>query len=152
MSVTVTPGDPLSPEARALLGASAAMMVDRYPAEVNYSMAPEDLDDPRIQFFLAMSGNQAVGCAALATREGYGEIKSMFVAPEARGAGAGAALMRKLEAFAREKGLPILRLETGPDLISACALYEREGFAIRGPFGDYLDDPLSRFYEKALSA
>ncbi|WP_424975798.1 GNAT family N-acetyltransferase [Dinoroseobacter sp. S124A] len=152
MTVTVRRADPLGPEARALLGASAAMMADRYPAEVNYSMAPEDLDDPAIRFVLAFADDTAIGCAALATRAGYGEIKSMFVAPEARGLGAGAALLRTLEGFAREDGLPALRLETGPDLTSACALYEREGFATRGPFGDYLDDPLSRFYEKPLGA
>jgi putative acetyltransferase len=41
-------------------------------------------------------------------------------------------------------------LETGPDQPEALGLYERYGFARRGPYGDYPDDPLSVFMEKRL--
>ena len=47
-------------------------------------------------------------------------------------------------------GLPALRLETGVRQPAALRLYERAGYARRGPFGGYPDDPLSVFMEKLL--
>jgi putative acetyltransferase len=47
-----------------------------------------------------------------------------------------------------EAGQSLLRLETGIDNHEALALYERQGFVRRGPFGDYREDPLSVFMEK----
>jgi len=43
-----------------------------------------------------------------------------------------------------------LRLETGIHQHAAIGLYEREGFRPIPPFGEYKDDPLSRFYEKQI--
>jgi putative acetyltransferase len=42
-------------------------------------------------------------------------------------------------------------LETGPYQHQALGLYERLGYARRGPYGDYRDDPLSVFMEKRLA-
>ena len=91
-----------------------------------------------------------VGCGALALKTGYGEVKSMFVAPEARGARIGERILDRIVAEARAEGLPLLRLETGDKLASAHALYERAGFRYRGPFGEYEDGPHSVFMEMAL--
>jgi putative acetyltransferase len=74
----------------------------------------------------------------------------MFVADAARGQGVGAALLAHLEEEARKRSLPILRLETGNTLYAAHRLYQRHGFALRGPFGDYTDSPASLFMEKPL--
>jgi putative acetyltransferase len=43
-----------------------------------------------------------------------------------------------------------VRLETGIHQLAAIALYERAGFESIPPFGEYVDDPNSRFYEKVL--
>jgi putative acetyltransferase len=91
-----------------------------------------------------------VGCGALAIRDGYGEIKSMFVDPETRRAGVAAGLLGRLEAEATARGLAILRLETGDLLHAARAFYGRNGFTIRGPFGSYSAHPHSVFMEKRL--
>ena len=88
---------------------------------------------------------------ALAIRDGYGEIKSMFVDPDARGTGVAAGLMGQLEAEAVTQGMEMIRLETGTLLEAAQALYRRHGFTTCGPFGDYSAHPHSVFMEKRLA-
>jgi putative acetyltransferase len=149
MTLTVRPGAPTSPEGRALLGASHALLTSLYPPEDNFFLSVEDLAAPHIDFWIA-EGDRPLGCVALARMDGYGEVKSLFVDPAARGRGVGAALMAALEARAREAGLPLLRLETGDTLTEAHRLYARTGFAPCGPFGDYREGPHSVFMEKRL--
>lgn len=68
----------------------------------------------------------------------HGELKSMFVADEARGQGAGRALLDHLVDFAREKRMTRLSLETGvSDYFDAArALYARNGFEVCDAFAD----------------
>ena len=80
----------------------------------------------------------------------YGEIKRVFVRPQARGRGAAARLMGLLEQAAREAGCTALMLETGPEQPEALGLYRRCGFERCGPYGDYPDDPHSVFMRKGL--
>ena len=49
-------------------------------------------------------------------------------------------------------GCKLLMLETGPYQLEALALYASAGYERRGPFGHYVNDPLSVFMEKHLSA
>lgn len=142
-------GDPR--EARALLEASHAMMLELFDPESNHFLSLDTLAQPDIRFFVARLDGCTVGCGALALRNGYGEIKSMFVDPETRRAGVAAGLMARIEAEAMAHGLPILRLETGNLLEAAHALYRRCGFADCGPFGDYTAHPHSVFMEKRLT-
>ncbi len=151
MTVTVRKADPREPAARALLQESHALMRSLFPAESNHFLSVDALAAPDIAFFVAMRGGRTLGTGALADKGGYGEIKSMFVAPEARGGGTGAAILAAIEAEARARGLAALMLETGDTLDAAHRLYERAGFTRRGPFGDYAADPLSRFMEKPLT-
>jgi len=148
--IAVAPGDPRSAAGTALLTASHAYLQSLYPAEDNYFLSIDDLCAPHITFLIALDAAQAVGCAALADFGSYGEVKSMFTDPAARGGGIGAALMAALEGVALAQGLPMLRLETGDDLYPAHRLYERHGFRRCGPFGDYAAGPHSVFMEKAL--
>lgn len=141
-------GDPR--EARALLEASHAMMMALFNPDSNHFLSLEALAGPEISFFVARLDGRTVGCGALAQRDGYGEIKSMFVDPDVRRAGVAAALMARLEAEAAAQGLDLLRLETGNLLEAAHALYARCGFAVCGPFGDYPAHPQSVFMEKRL--
>ena len=150
MTVTVEPGDPRHPQAKALLQASHALMQDLFPSDSNHFLSIDELCTPGIAFFIARNGDAILGTGALADKITYGEVKSMFVAADARGTGTGAAILAALEAEARARALPKLMLETGHSLHAAHRLYERAGFTFRGPFGDYPDDPLSRFMEKHL--
>jgi putative acetyltransferase len=141
-------GDPR--EARALLEASHAMMLELFTPEANHFLSLDALAAPDIKFFVARLDGRVVGCGALAIRDGYGEIKSMFVDPDARGTGVAAGLMGQLEAETMAHGLEMLRLETGTLLHAAQALYRRHGFTTRGPFGSYSEHPHSVFMEKRL--
>jgi putative acetyltransferase len=78
----------------------------------------------------------------------YGEVKRMYVRPQARGRGLARRLIETLEAKAVEQGCRTFMLETGPTQPEALILYERVGYQYRGPFGDYRDDPLSVFMQK----
>ncbi|MBP1806147.1 GNAT family N-acetyltransferase [Rubellimicrobium aerolatum] len=150
MTLTVRPADPRSGEGRALLGQSHALLSSLYPPEHNHYLSVDELAQPHIDFWIAAAGDQPLGCIALARLGDYGEVKSMFVAPAARGQGVGAALLATLEDHARAHALPVLRLETGDDLFPAHRLYRRHGFADCGPFGDYEPGPHSVFMEKRL--
>ncbi len=65
----------------------------------------------------------------------------MFVAPEARGTGTGAALLRGW----KQRRAPTACRSCGSKPATACtprtACTQRHGFTLRGPFGDYRDDP-----------
>jgi len=151
MSVTTRPGDPRDPAATALLHASHALMQSLYPPEDNYYLSIDALCTPAIRFVIAEQGGQTIGCAALALKDGYGELKSMFVDPAARGIGTADALMHQLDQIARAENLSFLRLETGPSLDAAHKLYARHGFTPCDRFGDYPESNNSVFMEKPLT-
>jgi putative acetyltransferase len=147
--ITVGPADPYAPGPAALLAQSHALMRAMFPAEANHFLGFEALTAPDIRFVAATEGEATLGTGALALRDGYAEVKSMFTAPEARGRGVADAILRHLIALARTEGRPILRLETGVGLDAAHRLYTRHGFRPCGPFGDYTAAPESLFYERA---
>ena len=148
--IAVEPGDPRAPQVAALLAQSHALMQALFPPEDNFFLDIDALCGPGIRFFVARERETVLGTGALALKDGYGEVKSMFTGEAARGRGVGAALLRAIEDEARAEGLPCLRLETGNVLHAAHRLYERHGFRTRGPFGDYPDARSSIFMEKAL--
>lgn len=149
-NVAIRLGDPRSEGSQALLKASHALMEALFPSESNHYLSVDELCTPDILFFEAELDGFTAGCAALALRDGYGEVKSMFVDPSKRGAMIGAKLLARLESECSLSGRDLLRLETGNKLAAAHRLYRSQGFVDRGPFGDYPDDPLSMFMEKRL--
>ncbi len=151
MSVVVRMGDPFEPAAAVLLKQSHALMETLFPPEDNFFLDLDALTAPHISFFIAEKDGQTLGTAALADKSTYGEIKSMFVMPDARGLGVGAALLARLEKEARAKGYTAMRLETGNKLEAAIGLYTRAGFTNCDRFGDYPDAKSSLFMEKLLT-
>ncbi|WP_166418173.1 GNAT family N-acetyltransferase [Cochlodiniinecator piscidefendens] len=150
MSIQVVLGDPHHVEAVALLRQSHALMEELFPAESNHYLSIDALCEPNIRFFHAKVDDRILGCAALAIKDGYGEIKSMFVSPDARGTGLAQRLMEQLESCARDENLPMMKLETGYLLEAAHKLYHAHGFTECAAFGDYEDDPINLFMEKTL--
>ena len=67
-----------------------------------------------------------------------------------RGRGVGRALLAALEDEARSLGAKRLVLETGERMREAVALYERTGFTVIPPFGEYVGAPLSLCMAKEL--
>ncbi|MBO9399792.1 GNAT family N-acetyltransferase [Shimia sp. R9_3] len=149
--IAVVPGDPRDPQATALLQASHALMQSLFAAEDNHFLSIDELCVPEISFFVAKEGDTTLGCVALANKGAYGEIKSMFVDPEARGKGIAHKLMAQLDTAARDQGLAELKLETGDKLSEAHSLYHTHGFEDCGPFGDYEANSSSIFMTKTLT-
>lgn len=150
MTIEVRTADPKSKEGTALLTASHAYLASLYPPEHMFALSIDELCVPSITFWIAWDRAEPLGCVALARKEDYAEVKSMFVDPAKRGRGAGEALVTALDATARAEGITKLCLETGDDLYPAHRLYRRLGFKDCGPFGDYVEGPHSVFMEKRL--
>jgi putative acetyltransferase len=122
-----------------------------YPPSSNHFLDLQQLAQPDVRLFVARRNGAPLACGALRVdREGYGEVKRMYVAPSARGQGLGRAILETLEAHAVREGLALMRLETGIHQAEAIALYRASGYVDCAPFGEYQPDPLSRFMEKRL--
>jgi GNAT superfamily N-acetyltransferase len=102
-------------------------------------------------FLVAFDGEEAIGCGGLRPLDQtHGEIKRMFVRLSYRGKGVSTAILRGLEAAARDRGWERLVLETGDRQPDAMRFYEREGYSPIPRFGYYVDSELSRCYERVL--
>jgi putative acetyltransferase len=148
--ITVARTDPRDPQATALLQSSHALMQSLFPPEDNFYLSIGDLCADHIHFFTAREGDTILGTGALAVKDDYAEIKSMFVSEVARGRGVGDAIMRALEDHAKTEFVRHLKLETGNLLQAAQRMYARHGFTMCGPFGDYTHAASSVFMEKTL--
>lgn len=142
--------DPAGQGPRGLLEQSHALMRALFPPEDNYFLDIEELRGDDVRFFAARNGSTTLGTGALALKDGYVEVKSMFTSEAARGKGVAAAILRALEDEARSLKIPELRLETAEALDAAIRLYERHGFIRRSIFGDYQPNKTSVFMEKRL--
>lgn len=90
-------------------------------------------DHPDGAVFFAWLGDEVIGQIRLHRYwNGYAYIDDLAVVPESRGEGIGRALMAHAIAWAKEKGLPGIMLETQDNNVPACRLYARCGFEIRG--------------------
>jgi putative acetyltransferase len=122
-----------------------------YPPESNHFLDLEGLAGPSVRFFVARGDGRALGCGALwIDPAGSGELKRMFVSPEARGLNLGRRLLERIEEEARREGLSCMRLETGIHQPEALGLYRSAGYVEREAFGEYSPDSLSVFMEKSL--
>jgi ribosomal protein S18 acetylase RimI-like enzyme len=132
----------LSWEYRAFLltlpGADGEMVRTAYP-EARYravlDAAETENRPPRGIMRLAILDGTPAGCGTVQTlAPGDAEIKRVWIAPEARGIGAGRALMERLVADCRAMGFRRILMDTGRALPAAAALYDAMGFRRRGPY------------------
>jgi len=143
----------LSPVARALIGALNAELSSRYPEDgaTHFRLDPDEVAPGRGAFLIATRAGKPLGCGAVRCLETEtGEIKRMYVSPEARSHGVGRAVLAALETEARALGVARLVLETGVRQPEAIALYERAGFSRIPAFGEYVHSPLSVCMAKDL--
>ncbi len=113
------------------------------------SATPEDFSPPGGAFVGGWDGDRPVaGGGVKRLDDGAAEIKRMYVAPEARGAGIGRALLAALEDAARDLGYTVVRLDTGRFQGSALRMYQEAGYR---PIADYNGNPYASFWgEKRL--
>ena len=150
MTLTVASCPVTDPRALTLIGESEAELASLYRPEVRHAFSPDQLVAAGVFFVLAELDGAAVGCGGMAPLDGYGELKRIFTTKAARGRRVAEAVIAALEAEARARGLPMMRLETGEASGEALRLYERIGYRRRGPFGAYEENGSSVFMERTL--
>lgn len=151
MPTIITPERPDTRDARALITELEAHLEPLYPRHSRHGYTVDKLIAEAVAFFLVRYDSMPAGCGGvkLLANE-YGEIKRMYVRPQFRGLGLAKMMLDHLEEYARSQSVSILRLETGIHQHAAMGLYERMGFRSISPFGEYEEDPLSKFYEKQI--
>jgi len=148
MSITIE--SPRSPGVAELLLAGEAFAESLYPAEENFILPLEALEEPGVTVFVARVDGEALGMAALVQHGSDYELKRLFVSEAARGQGLAALLLDALEGNARDAGAVVIRLETGNRSDAAIALYEKRGYVHIPRFGEYADSESSVCMELAL--
>ena len=114
--------------------------------------------EPRSAYFVverkaapAEAGGKVIGGGGIAPLEGGDgatcELRKMYFLPEARGIGAGTAMMARCLQAARDAGFNRCYLETLAGMDAAMRLYERSGFRrIDAPLGDTGHGGCNTFY------
>lgn len=129
----------------------AHLMAHPYPPQSRHAYSVDKLLREGVVFFVTHYEGRLAGCGGIKIFDtDYGEVKRMFVRPEFPGKGLGKAMLDRLTEYARSRDLGLLRLETGIYEVEAIGLYERFGFERRGPFGEYVDDPMTVYFEKKI--
>lgn len=162
MSFEIVPAYDDFDSVRELFGEYTQYLIDndetfaRYLEYQNYDDELKDLTvkygRPYGSLYLAKEDGKVVGCVAMKKHDGEdntGELKRLYLRPEARGKGYSRLLSEKILEDAIAVGYDVLYLDTLPFLKAAQHLYGGMGFEVCEP---YNDDPMgcSIFMRKEL--
>ena len=129
---------PAQPEVTRLIAALDAYLQSLYPPASNHLVQVAELQGSAVLFAVARDeAGIACGCGAVMPLPEGGEIKRMYVSPLLRGQGAGRGLLQFLEQQAAERGMRLLRLETGihqPEALRPDHLLRKEGRGRRNAY------------------
>ncbi len=142
-----------SPDVQALCAAQQTEMHGIYgEADIGPTREGPMFIPPDGVFLVLRDGDgQAVGCGGIARFDAArGEVKRMYVVPEARGRGLGRRLLEELEAQARTLGYTSVVLETGDRQPEAIRLYESSGYERIPCYPPYDTRALSLCFEKRI--
>jgi len=116
------------------------------PGTVYYDATTDALyelftENPLSAYFIARINDKIIGGGGIfpsaALPEDTCELVKMYLLPEARGTGIGAALINLCMETARSKGFKKMYIETMPELKRAISVYEKFGFEyLEGPLGN----------------
>ncbi|MGW2747563.1 GNAT family N-acetyltransferase [Streptomyces sp. NPDC001450] len=152
-AIRVEAVDGASAVARACLEAYAADIDARFPEGFDSAalVRPEEVTGDAGAFLVAYEEERPVGCGALRRLEpGVGEIRHVWVHPEARRLGLARRLLDGLEREARARGLDVVRLDTHAVLTEAQAMYRACGYTEIACYDDNVY--ASHWFEKRLVA
>lgn len=128
-----------------------AEMDKLYPAEGIFGV---DFTNPRVAemtFCVAYVNSTPAGCGALKPLGGgTAELKRFFVESSFRGRGIASLILDFVEGKAREAGISVMRLETGPKQPDAIGLYRKFGYREIEAYGEYVGCEHSYCMEKKL--
>jgi putative acetyltransferase len=137
---TVVPAHepPLLHDARRLIQAYAAALpfaLDFQGLGDELATLPGAYAPPRGRLLIVRSHGRSVGCVALRPLDQQtGELKRLWVEPEARRTGTGRLLVAEIVEQARQAGYARVRLDTTPGMEAAQALYKTFGFVEMPPY------------------
>ena len=139
---------PINPDDDAAMAAIIRTVMPEFGATgCGFAISDPEVDwmsrayaEPRHAYFVVERDGRVIGGAGVAPLAGDDgdtcELRKMYFLPEARGIGAGAAMMAMCLDAARRFGFRQCYLETLTGMDAAMRLYERSGFCrIDGPMG-----------------
>jgi GNAT superfamily N-acetyltransferase len=150
--------DYASPDAVSLINAANIDLAARYRTQLadlggpNTSGLQNEASQfmlPRGSFFVAFLNGRPVGCGgwvSYGTSGEVGELKKLYVLPEARKCGIARRILAASEGSARENGRLRMILEVGTRQPEALALYESRGYVVIENYGYFRDIPECRSY------
>lgn len=118
-----------------------------------HALALESLRRPEVTFWSVWQNQALCGCGALQELDGVtGEIKSMRTRAAYLRRGVGQFVLDEIIQTAVGRGYRRLYLETGtgPGFAAAHALYQKNGFAWCGAFGDYVATDFNVFMSRDI--
>lgn len=140
--------DLCEPEVRALLELHHAEMRQFSPPGTSHSLDLDALKVPDIEVLAAWGGQNLLAVGALWRHGDFAEIKSMRAHPDAKGTGAGKAMLAHLIKRAKALGFAQIKLETGtgPVFEAATGLYQSFGFAPCEAFAGYVPGDFNKLF------
>ena len=140
-----------APAVQALVSGLAEELRGRYDGRdgPGGTPTPSEFEAPNGVFLVGVEDGCPVACGGVCRWKGRtGEIRHMYVAPDARRRGLARAILAALEEEARALGYDSVRLETGERQPDAMRFYESAGFERIACYGPYEGMPLSVCFEK----
>ncbi len=154
---------PITPEDNAAVAAIIRTVMPEFGADgPGFAIHDPEVDtmclayaQPRSSYFVVERDGRVIGGAGIAPLEGGDpdvcELRKMYFLPEARGIGAGTAMMQRCLDAAREHGFARCYLETLTGMDQAQALYLRSGFKqLCAPLGGTGHFSCDRFFLREL--
>lgn len=150
--VAVVPARATDAGVRVLVDALTAELAEAgYTPEETFGYSADRLEQAGVHLVGARLGGALVGIAGVeVTDGGFAELKRFYVVPASRGTGVADALIETLVAYAGERGVRVLRLETGDRQHAAMRFYRRHGFRDTPRFGPYVDSATSVCLQRDL--
>ncbi|MER7926431.1 MULTISPECIES: helix-turn-helix domain-containing GNAT family N-acetyltransferase [unclassified Streptomyces] len=150
--ITVALVDGAAEDARACLDAYAADIDALFPEGFDKTdlVRPEEVTGDAGAFFVAYEEGRPVACGALRTLEpGTGEIRHVWVHPDARRLGLARRILAELERAAVAHGFTVVRLDTHAALTEAQAMYRACGYTEIPAYVDHVY--ADHWFEKRLT-
>ena len=151
-TIAISAVDPTSEAAIAMSDALWTEIQVRYGFTAPNLFEPVWTLDKRGGFWVAFDRSVPVGSIALIPLAGnQAELDAVYVAPTYRRKGLAAALLKVLEAHARQTRTAELLLRVGEPQSEALAFYQANGFTETEPFGRWTTDPTAVCFKKWLT-
>ena len=150
--IEIRPARFADPSVQLLVQATLAEMGERYGGSSgdDTPVAPTDFDPPAGAFFIAVMGDEPVGCGGWRAHGSDAELKRMYTSPGVRGKGLARLLLAAIEESARAAGYERVILETGNKQPEAIGLYTSSGYERIEDFGYYKGYPGVLSYARTL--